>query len=278
MKKGAAVWIDPILLIGLFISITITVLLVWSGNDTLSGLIVGLLSTIITLLIDLIGRLQKAEKTFLDVARFEQILANPWVGKILREQTELYSKIYSFKFPHFNRIAEAATSEFQMRLAEIASGEVVVPTKTDLEYSGAIGLNEVQREAKFIHADILEFWKTPFGLKILELDRQAIRRKVRITRVFPLPEPYSSSDLNILKTHADAGIRVLVIDPNRISSEFAIFDDRVVVEYNIQKDNYGYERIIIDPSKVKRKTQEYDFLMQYARPLRDIAPPMKELK
>jgi len=56
--KQVAHWLDPILLIGLFISITVGVTMVLSGNDTLWGLTVGLLSTIVTLLIDIIARIQ----------------------------------------------------------------------------------------------------------------------------------------------------------------------------------------------------------------------------
>lgn len=65
MTRKVARWLDPVLLIGLFISIAVAVTMVLSGNDTLSSLIVGLLSTIVTLLIDIVARIQKAADSIL---------------------------------------------------------------------------------------------------------------------------------------------------------------------------------------------------------------------
>lgn len=61
MFKRLITWLDPIILIGLIVSISTSVIMVWTGNDTISGLTIGLLSTIVTLLIDIIARVQKAE-------------------------------------------------------------------------------------------------------------------------------------------------------------------------------------------------------------------------
>ena len=61
MSKSILHWLDPILVIGLSISVAIGILMVLSGNDSALGLAVGLLSTIVTLLIDIIARIRKAE-------------------------------------------------------------------------------------------------------------------------------------------------------------------------------------------------------------------------
>lgn len=276
MKKSFTEWLDPILLIGLFISISIAAFLVWIGNDQLSGFIVGLLSTIITLLVDIVSRLQKAEKNFIDAAGLENILSNPRAINSIREQADLYGKIYSFKFQHYNRITEIITTEFQMRLAELASGEVAVPTKTDLEYSGKIGMNEVQREVKVIHIGNMDFWRRSFSKIILNSNKQAIDRHVCITRIFAISLDEVQTYNDLLQQQSLLGIRVLIIDPKRVAKEFTVFDDRIVVEYDVVEGDYRQERIILDPAKVKRKIQEFDFLVGYAQPLSDIHPAEKD--
>lgn len=52
-------YLDPVLIIGLLISIGVAVLMILGGYDTLDSLIVGLLSTVVSLLIDIVARLQK---------------------------------------------------------------------------------------------------------------------------------------------------------------------------------------------------------------------------
>ena len=72
MSKRLSDLIDSILIVGVFISIAIHLGMVLTGNDTLSGLMTRLCSTIITLLIDIIARLQKAEANLLEAAKFNR--------------------------------------------------------------------------------------------------------------------------------------------------------------------------------------------------------------
>lgn len=61
MLKDILQRVDPILLIGIIASVFIGIVMVLSGNDTLSSLTIGLLGTIITLLVDVVARIQKSE-------------------------------------------------------------------------------------------------------------------------------------------------------------------------------------------------------------------------
>lgn len=81
MQKGFMRWLDPILIIGLIISILIGVGMVLTGNDSILGLLVGLLSTIITLdllqksiteiklkIVDCRNQVETQTKTFASIA------------------------------------------------------------------------------------------------------------------------------------------------------------------------------------------------------------------
>lgn len=94
MFKSIVRWLDPILVIGLLISITIGILMVLSGNDTALGLAVGLLSTIVTLLIEIIARLNRAESSFLEaVLGVEQTLQSTGTLKPLLSREALYREV-----------------------------------------------------------------------------------------------------------------------------------------------------------------------------------------
>ena len=55
-------FLDPILVIGTAVSIGVSVILVLLGQDQISSLLIGLVATAITLLIDIIARLDQAEE------------------------------------------------------------------------------------------------------------------------------------------------------------------------------------------------------------------------
>ena len=100
MLKQIVYWLDPILLVGLFASISVSAVMVLSGNDTLSGLTIGLLSTIVTLLIDIIARIQRTEA-------FSRA-GNQEISKNLEHSTEkIISSLQGVNIHFFDRREDA---------------------------------------------------------------------------------------------------------------------------------------------------------------------------
>lgn len=94
MSKSILHWLDPILVIGLSISVAIGILMVLSGNDSALGLAVGLLSTIVTLLIDIIARIRKAEGLFTEgLTEVERTLQATGALKPLLSREALYQEV-----------------------------------------------------------------------------------------------------------------------------------------------------------------------------------------
>lgn len=75
MKTNIFRWLDPIILIYI-VSITISVGMIILGNDSVQSFIVGLLSTLLTLLVDIIARLQRTEANLLEAAKFSHIISD----------------------------------------------------------------------------------------------------------------------------------------------------------------------------------------------------------
>jgi len=264
-------WLDPILLIGLFTSIAIGVVMVETGNDTMSGLIIGLLSAIITLLIDAIARIHKAESSFKEAAGLMRIFSDEVVGTALRGLAKVYEEIARYDFDHYHKIADAALDECLARLREIASGSVSVLSKSPQAY-GMVGFYQAQRNIKVIHAGPMQFWTSDFGSgKYIELNRATAKRGVQITRIFALTSEQTKNYVAILKEQEKAGIRVLIVRPDRVDHEFMIFDDRILVDFDVDdKGEYRREKIILDPAQVKRTSEQFQQLIdRYAKSIKD---------
>jgi len=263
-------WLDPILLIGLLVSVAVGVGMVLTGNDTLSGLTIGLLSTIVTLLIDAIARIQKAEHSFLEAAGLSRILSDESIGETLREMANYFEAIRKYNFDHYSRIAEIAIDECKTRLREISSGSVVVPSRTAQAY-GYLGIQQARRDIKVIHIGSMDFWNSDFGRKYFGLNREAIKRGVQITRIFALTPEEARVSVTTLREQERAGIRVLVVRPDRVDHEFMIFDDRILVDFDVdEKGGYRLERVVLDPAQVRRKVEEFQHLVaRYGKTIKE---------
>ena len=272
MFKQVTRWLDPILFIGLFVSIAVSVAMVLTGNETLSSLIVGLLSTIVTLLIDIIARIQKVENSFLDAADLSRVLSDETIGKTMREIAYSIASINGFNFEHYNKIAEIYIDECKTKLREIAAGSVTVPSRTPQAY-GVVGIQQVQKDMKVIHISKTSFWTSDFGRRYFEMNRAALKRGVHITRIFALTPEEMRDSLDILKEQEKAGVNVVVVRRDRVSHEFTIFDNRVVIDYDVDvKQDYTLERIVIDTTQVKRRVEEFQNLIaRYGKTVKEIS-------
>lgn len=271
MYKQITRWLDPILLIGLFVSISIGVGMVASGNDSLSGLTLGLLSTIITLLIDLVARIQKAEDSFADAAGLSKILSDEIVGQALRDIANSNEVIKKYNFPHYNKIASGIIDECRSKLREVATGSVVVQARTPQAY-GMLGFQQAKKDIKVIHMGSMDFWKKDFGKKYFEQNRAVLKRGIQITRIFAITPEQAKEDISILKEHEKAGVRVFVIRPDRLDHSFMIYDDNVVVDLDVDvNEEYKLERLVIDPTQVKKKVDEFEHLVsRYGRTVKEV--------
>ena len=95
MQHGLLKWLDPVLLIGLFISIAVATGMIVLGNDTVQSFIVGLLSTIIALLVDIITRIQRTEYSVLEATRLSQIVSDENISPfLLRVAQHYHNRVY----------------------------------------------------------------------------------------------------------------------------------------------------------------------------------------
>jgi hypothetical protein len=157
------------------------------------------------------------------------------------------------------------------KLREIALGSVTVTSRSVQAY-GVPGFQEARQDIKVIHASPMDFWTSDFGRKYMELNRTAVKRGVQITRIFALTPEEVRNSVELLKEQERAGIRVLVVKPDRVDHEFIIFDDRVLVDFDVdEKKDYRFERIALEPTQVKKRLEEFQQLVvRYAKTVKDV--------
>jgi hypothetical protein len=264
-------WLDPILLIGIFISITIAVGMVLSGNDTLSGLMVGLLSTIITLIIDQIAKTHKLADLYTKSHDYSILLSDEIIKNFVQKIAKNYDFVKKYNFELYKKIADIALSKCEEKLREIASGSISVEAASGFEH-GMLVVRQATKDIKTIHIGSMEFWKSDFGKNYFEINRAAIKSGVTITRLFGLTSDSVASSIEILKDHQKAGINVYIINPERIDHEFSIIDNRIWIDFSTDESrDCSGEQIILVPEKVKMKVEEYEqLIIKFATPLNDI--------
>ncbi len=267
MHKQIGKWADPILLIGLLVSILIAIGMVLIGNDTLSSFIIGLLSTIITLLIDLVARINKAESNLIGAQKLAQILSNEPISQDLQELARNYGLIKEYDFDLYQKIAFDSINQCKRRFRELASGVVVVPSKSVYDYN-ITGIKQARHTIKVTHITSPNYWNSDAGKKFLETSQSALERGVETILIFAISDEEIQEFKEVFKAQKEVGVRVSFTKPKRIDREFMLIDDKVLLEYEFdQKENTWIKTIILDQEEVKKAVDDFQYFITYAKPL-----------
>lgn len=124
-------------------------------------------------------------------------------------------------------------------------------------------------------------WQSDLGQRFLEAQRDAVRRNVRIRRIFILSHPKLREDAAfryVIEMHSAIGIEVRVLDPIvfprqfvPVISDFVLFDG--VVSYQTSQAAYQSQasiastQLVTNPSKVQRAIERFQDLWLVATPL-----------
>lgn len=273
MFRRLTKYTDPILLIGIFISILISVALTIITKDTLASFAVGLLSTIIALQIDLLARMEKAERLLLDASGLSSLVARRLTNENFRQLVNCYEEIKKYNFAHYYRIADEIINKSKVEICNIATGMAIVEQRSDLSF-GMRGFQSAMQEVKSIHLGEMDFWNSDEGQRFLKTNAAAIKRGVKVTRLFVLGPEEVLNYSKVLLTQKKLGVNVLIMPPGPLDHEFVITDNRILVNYEIDETKKAgneskIEQIILDPVLVNKKIAEYqNFVDRYAKPFR----------
>jgi len=124
-------------------------------------------------------------------------------------------------------------------------------------------------------------WTSDFGLRYLELQREAVRRGVAVRRVFIVDRPEQTHDadlLRICRQQKDLGIQVRVLNrsdiPDALLFDFVVFDDAIGYEVTpasrvevSMKPMIVNTHLIRQPERLEERTRRFEDLWASAREL-----------
>jgi hypothetical protein len=127
-------------------------------------------------------------------------------------------------------------------------------------------------------------WQSDLGQRYLEAQRDAIKRNVRVRRIFILDRPELRDDANfrrVVEMHDDIKIEVRALDPTLIPRQFIppIFDFIIfdgVVSYqtspstqvtDLSRTAIASTQLVTNPTKVQRNIDRFNDLWKVATPL-----------
>ncbi len=256
--------LNPIFIIGISISVFSALTLVLLGNDEVGSLIVGLLITVITLGVDVTGRVKDGQSNVLQAVKLGETLdANPELHSTISEIVSLYLSSQNIDFDLFKLRSTDALLECKDILRGIQRGYMQVEVAGKYSY-GKRGAEAAKVTMKAVAYEDVDSWRTEHLKGVLKANSEAAQRGVKTERIFILKNNTLTSSQDVLESHKNAGIDVWTVTPDdlpktELLESFIIIDDKILVIFYYTRDGSKFrsEKISIDPVEVDKYVDMY---------------------
>ncbi len=262
-------FLDPIIVIGIIISVALAIILVLIGQDEAISLLIGLVLTAITLLVDIIARIKESEKNIIQASTLETLLVkNPSLLSIVSQIAHDYEAIRKLQFDLFLQRADDALFECRDVVHGLAEERMIVDTRSKFTY-GRKGINKAQKSVRAVAYANPSFWKTKYAKDYLETNKKAVERGVEFIRVWVQNRETLMEYKDVMEAQRAVGIKVLFATPDelprRLLEDYMIVDDQVLVKLELMLDGHSKnENISINQIEVGRAISDFDLLLRHA--------------
>ena len=256
-----------ILYIGLAISVGLPIILILIGTETVGSVLLGLATTILSLLLEIIVNARKSEQRLIAATKLSyDLVQDHQVFDAVCTIVDDYLRL--MKTPRlglFSDRAVNALSECKDIMHNLVEGYMLLPPLSPFSF-GIKGLDEVKVSLKATsYVDAEDFWNGVAGEKYFQANVALVKRGVKITRVFIGDRTTLATIKPIILKHRDSEIRVLIAladeIPLELCSDYVIADDRVLVQLELTREGVARgERISVDPQEVSHARDNFDRL------------------
>lgn len=260
--------IDPVIVIGALISITISLILFISGLGASSSILFALLGIVISLLLDLIARTTRLETNVLQsIGISRKLMRDSWAMERLIDTIEAWDRVSSSNYhPLLVQIARLRTQDMRDQLVQIAAGEIDVG-EPDSRFLSVV-VEEAHESVKAVSLVSVDFYGSAPGRKYLEENYNAVQRGVDLTRIFICDEMDSKTE-DLMSEMKDNGINILIAYADDIAEElrtaFVISDERLVWTTEFTRDMLFREHhVSAKLEDVMRAADKFDKLLWHA--------------
>lgn len=232
------------------------------------GLMIGLHGVSITLMIEVITRLERREHLTHRAFRLIEALDRaPAMIDDIEQGVTTAAAVSRSGLPLYREAVEQAAAEFRLKVDQLHRGEYRVQTG-----SAALLISQTKSTKSSMKATSIvtineNWWHSQAGTEYWEENLRALKRGVQITRIYILDGQCSRRMTELMSVQAEAGIRVYAIDRDLIPAELyidvVIFDERGVYEIEPSTDDRQTRRTFkISPVDVRAISLRFEQILQ----------------
>ena len=276
MKTEAKV-LDSFQIAGFVISTAISLILLILKQDTVTSLILGLILAILIQLFDLQLRQANSEERILQASVLNRKLyQEKWLLTHIQEIVENYFIANDVWFKQFGRQSKEAITECRGVLHALSEGYMSIPPRSPYTL-GPDAINEYAKQSiKAIDLTDASFWRTTFSENYWEAHKNAVKRGVKIIRIFIQPRDSLKNISDVLEKQKSVGIDVYFAAiediPVELIEDVLIMDDSVFSRSELTSDRrYREERITIDTVEVAQAVRRFNTLLRYTQKLESVS-------
>lgn len=263
-------FVDTTITIGVFISVFVAIV-VWALNkDEIQSLIIGLIVTIITLLIDIITKLKVNEKRIIEATSLGNLLSRDHeLFLTVNQLVDDYLTIKSRGHELFQHRAQDALQECLNIIQGLVTGYMISDPVGKFSL-GRRGKELAERTIKAVSSEPLELWRSRHWQTGLQAEADAIKRGVQVTRIFIQEQTNLSEFADVVQAHYDAGSKVYTVSPEELPAQlvhsYFIVDETILAEFFLTPDgSLRNEKISINGVEVERAIDKFNSVLRYAR-------------
>jgi len=272
--------LDTFQIIGFIFSTSVSIVLIFAGQDTVQSVILGLILATLTQLFDLQLRQSSSEDKILRANKLSRALyQDNWLLKFIEEIVDNYLAVKSGWYALFKRRADDVVVECHNTLHSLAEGYMNVGKGSGFAF-GAHEIRNVEKCLKSSSVANMAYWRTPIAVKHFQETSQAIKRGVTITRIFILDSVEVNEYMDILEQWQKIGADVYIAAANELpvelNEDYLIADDCVYARLELTGDGrVRGQRISIDKTEIEHMIEKFNILRRHSRKLDDIRETLK---
>lgn len=264
-------FLDPIIVVGILVSIGLALLLVLIGQDKAISLLIGLVMTVITLLIDLIAKQNESEKRIVQTFSIADGLAkatDAWLFDLLKGIVDNYHTVKKLDFETFAQKMETDLRNCHDAIHSLSEGELKIDVLDELSFRRS-GIGNTRECMNLVQYADPSYWRGEYGKKYLKLNEAAIQNGVKITRIWLQNKDILESYYDLITAQAKIGVQVFIAEtdniPQKLRRDFGVIDNRIVVYPIVTVEGKTYEECIsINPVAVAKAEKDFELLLTYS--------------
>ncbi|CAN2049704.1 hypothetical protein GMMP13_840010 [Candidatus Magnetomoraceae bacterium gMMP-13] len=262
--------IDPFTITGVSFSIIISFIIYINGLDTTASTLIGLLGITITLQIDQIARFERTQTANAQygelLEKMEKII---WLYPLIQEIVHYtYKTFQETEDDYFLNSAKMNMERCRNHLQNLSHGYLTVFFDEQEPLINATNKTKSSLRAISVVKIDGDFWQSSMGQRYWETNKQAIKRGVKLERIF-IYDACTDELEKLVKKQVEAGVKVYTVEsaqvPPELRIDMIIFDVDFTYEAKLNSDGVPIENIFsINKSDINQKVNLFYRLRTFA--------------